>query len=96
MDPSEVEFGSHFITLYFPTNQRLYEVSSGLYKIFEGLKNFKHFELQRRNFAHLPGDIPIFHGGIDEFRPHFHIIYPYKPTQADLDFLLLWGKRLNK
>lgn len=93
MKPTEIEIGYDFISLYFKNPQELYDYSRELYRLFKRFEIFPYFELQRKDFAHQPGDIPHFHNGIDEMRPHFHIIYPHKPTKTDLDFLNKWGNR---
>lgn len=101
---SSIQVGVNFITLYFNTVKDKNEYSSKLYNSFKN--NFEYFNIQRRGFAHQPGDVPQFHKegcpmelGKNDWH-HFHIIYPDKIKKKDWDFLYLWGNRrelvLNK
>lgn len=92
-----VEQGNNFISLYFDTAKERNEYATVLYHSFEN--NFPYISLQRRKFAHQPGDVPQFHveGNPRELGKkswhHFHIIYPTELIESDWDFLYLWGNR---
>lgn len=82
-----LESGYDFITFYFKDSRDLNDAAIRLYKYMKRV-DFKHLDLQRKNFAHLPGDVPHFHNGIDATKgPHFHILYPHRPTKSDWDEL---------
>jgi hypothetical protein len=89
----KAEQGYDFLTLYFNSGKELQDYSMQFYRL---LKNrFPHMHLQRENFRHLPGDVPHFHAHTEAPYPHFHILYPGRPTQDEMDFIKLWGNRGN-
>lgn len=92
-----IESGYDFITLYFKTHAEMSEVAEILYPHMKKIA-FKHYNLQRKNLIHRPGDVPHFHNGVDATEgPHFHIIYPHRPTIDDFEELksMLSRKKVN-
>ena len=87
----QTEQGQNFVTFYFKYLHLSNEFAQRLYKKFEK-NSFKHFELQRKNFEHRPGDPEHFHEdgpaiSYWKYFRHFHIIYPGKPTEEDWEYL---------
>lgn len=93
MIPIKLEEGYDFITLYFKSHQEMLDYSKTLYHYLIKLSDFPHKDLQRKNFAHLPGDVPHFHFHEEAPHPHFHILFPNLPTKEDWDLLYIWGNR---
>ena len=97
IEPKSLEHGVNFITLYFTTINEANEYAERAYNRFRDIK-FYDFDINRRNFMHLPGDPDHFHsdGPAINYWPgafrHFHIIYSHKPNQDDWDYLY---KHLN-
>jgi len=89
---THTEHGYDFISLYFKDTKDLRSYSEIAFKRLKQL-GFKHMELQRKNFRHLPGDVPHFHSDgeakdlWDTRYHHFHILYPHKPTSEDWEYL---------
>lgn len=89
---AHIELGYDFITLYFPSWK---DMTTFAIKSEDKLRRLKfpHMELQRKEFRHLPGDVPHFHSTGDakelwgDNYHHFHIIYPTTPTDEDLEYL---------
>lgn len=85
------EHGYDFITLYFEKGDENRLAGIAVYNHFKKI-GFEHIELQRKEFRHLPGDVPHFHpdGAITDYWDsihHFHILYPNEPTQEDWEYL---------
>lgn len=87
----KAEQGYDFITLYFSSGKDLRDYSLRLYKVLES--RFPYMDIQRENFRHLPGDVPHFHAHEKPQHPHFHILYPHRPNEYDIEFLRIWGNR---
>ena len=82
-----LESGYDFFTLYFEDPITLRGASKRFYNYLPRV-NFEHLELQRVNMTHKPGDVPHFHNGIAATKgPHFHIIYPDRPTNEDIELI---------
>jgi thiamine kinase-like enzyme len=80
---SYLESGYDFITLYFKDHKTMDLAGKRLYAFLKRV-SFKHLDLQRENMVHKPGDVPHFHNGIEATKgPHFHILYPHRPTEDD-------------
>lgn len=90
MEVKDIEVGKNYITLYFSKGCEALLYANKLYRIF---KRSKHYDLQRKDFTHIKGDVPIFHPKGDpietgrKYIAHFHIIYPEKPTEEDWEEL---------
>ena len=96
-DVTYLESGYDYITIYFKCPTVLREASKRLYN-YSKRANFEHYDMQRKNFSHLPGDVPHFHNGIDAtLGPHLHILYPHRPTEEDWEELkvMLKSKLVN-
>jgi hypothetical protein len=88
------ESGYDFITLYLKDKIEVEVVSRLLYNEFKRIR-YENLELQRKNFMHLPGDVPHFHNGFEGALPHFHIIYERRPTAEDWQKLISTAKRVG-
>lgn len=81
---TDIEIGDHFITYYFDSHKNMTDIARKLYKFLPRVE-FPYMDLQRRNFSHQPGDVPIFHNGIQATKgPHIHVIYPNRPSSQDI------------
>ena len=89
------ESGYDFITLYFTTQLEALDAGERLWKYLVRV-GFKNLDIQRKNLIHKPGDVPHFHNGVDADKgPHFHILYPSRPTDEDwAELKELLGRRL--
>lgn len=81
-----------FITVYGSPYRDLMGFMEVIYNDLRR-KDKELFDLQRKNFHHLPGDIPRFHIhgepiNYKEVYNHFHVIYPHEPTDKDVEFIL--------
>lgn len=82
-----IESGHDFITLYFNNAKEMEGAGKALHAYMKRI-NFSYLPLQRKDMRHLPGDVPHFHNGIDAVKgPHFHIVYPHRPTPKDWEIL---------
>lgn len=78
-----LESGYDFITLYFDDHNKMNAAAERLYAYLKRV-NFKYLDIQRKNLLHKPGDIPHFHNGVEAtIGPHFHVLYPHRPTDSD-------------
>jgi len=85
---NNLESGYDFITLYFESHKEMEEAATKLYRYMKRV-GFKHYDVQRKNLTHKPGDIPHFHNGTPASKgPHFHVIYPDRPEKQDWEELI--------
>ena len=98
MKITDIEWGDHFVTFYGDDKKGILDLGTLLWRNLpqEYQKN------QRRNLAHLPGDVPVFHKQgnpieLGKENPyHFHILFTDKPTEKQISYMLQKMQQLDK